>query len=76
MKRPSHDERSTSVLNIVADVGVDIEKYGLVLSVEIYIKRRLTQNTNMEKEKQSNECSGKKNRPISGIHPHSLMNEF
>ena len=76
MKRPSHDERITSVLNIVADVGVDIEKYGLVLSVEIYIKRRLTQNTNMEKEKQSNECSGKKNRPISGIHPHSLMNEF
>ena len=53
MKRPSHDERSTSVLNIVADVGVDIEKYGLVLSVEIYINRRLTQHTNMEKEKNS-----------------------
>ena len=53
MKSPSHDERSTSVLNIVADVGVDIEKYGLVLSVEIYINRRLTQHTNMEKEKNS-----------------------
>ena len=53
MKRPSDDERSTSVLNIVADVGVDIEKYGLVLSVEIYINRRLTQHTNMEKEKNS-----------------------
>ena len=76
MKRPSLDERSTSVLNIVADVGVDIEKYGLVLSVEIYINRRLTQHTIMEKEKQSNECSGKKNRPIPGIHPHSLINEF
>ena len=76
MKRPSLDERSTSVLNIVADVGVDIEKYGLVLSVEIYINRRLTQHTNMEKEKQSNECSGNTNTPISGIHPHSLINEF
>ena len=53
MKSPSHDDRSTSVLNIVADVGVDIEKYGLVLSVEIYINRRLTQHTNMEKEKNS-----------------------
>ena len=76
MKRPSLDERSTSVLNIVADVGVDIEKYGLVLSVEIYINRRLTQHTIMEKEKQSNECSGNKNKPISGIHPHSVMNDF
>ena len=76
MKSPSHDDRSTSVLNIVADVGVDIEKYGLVLSVEIYINRRLTQHTNMEKEKQPNECSEKKNRPITGIHPHSLINEF
>ena len=53
MKSPSHDDRSTSVLNIVADVGVDIEKYGLVLSVEIYINRRLTQHTNMEKEKKT-----------------------
>ena len=76
MKRPSLDERSTSVLNIVADVGVDIEKYGLVLSVEIYINRRLTQHTNMEKEKQSNECSGNTNTPISGIHPHSVINDF
>ena len=76
MKRPSHDERSTSVLNIVADVGVDIEKYGLVLSVEIYINRRLTQHTIMEKEKQSNECSGNTNTPISGIHPHSVINDF
>ena len=57
-------------------MGVDIEKYGLVLSVEIYINRRLTQHTNMEKEKQSNECSGNTNTPISGIHPHSLINEF
>ena len=76
MKRPSLDERSTSVLNIVADVGVDIEKYGLVLSVEIYINRRLTQHTIMEKEKQSNVCSGNKNKPISGIHPHSVINDF
>ena len=76
MKRPSLDERSTSVLNIVADMGVDIEKYGLVLSVEIYINRRLTQHTIMEKEKQSNEYSGNTNTPISGIHPHSVINEF